>query len=288
MKYIRVPLRNLIRIRKIVTCFTRSATPLHRSGSERHNFWELVYIRRGRAVAQAGGHPKQLMGGEAILHAPNIPHALEGDGKDTFDFFIVSFECHSPVLQGICGRVLGVPMKLRTLTDLILQERRMSFAEGFMPLEARHGAPIGGEQMIQLYLEQLLIGVLRSEAEKNGAGFFTTNGEMEKQVAEDIRSYLETRIEGETDMQELCRRFHYGKSRLSEIFRKVYGESVMHYYRRRKIERAQEYLDCPEERSVSEIAGELHFDSPQYFARIFRKYAGMSPRDYRSAHRRGG
>ena len=130
--------------------------------------------------------------------------------------------------------------------------------------------------------------MLRSEAEKNGAGFFTTNGEMEKQVAEDIRSYLENRIEGETDMQELCRRFHYGKSRLSEIFRKVYGESVMHYYRRRKIERAQEYLDCPEERSVSEIASELHFDSPQYFARIFRKYAGMSPRDYRTSRRRGG
>ena len=82
-------------------------------------------------------------------------------------------------------------------------------------------------------------------------------------------------------MEELCHRFHYGKSRLSSIFREAYGESVMRFYLRRKIERAEVLLRTTE-KNIADISAELQFDSPQYFSRIFRQYTGVCPRDYRN------
>ena len=37
------------------------------------------------------------------------------------------------------------------------------------------------------------------------------------------------------------------------------------------------------EGTVSEISGKLGFESPQYFARIFGKYTGMTPTQYRNS-----
>ena len=42
MKYIRVPLTNLVRVKKIITCFSFKGASDYRSGTEAHDFWELV------------------------------------------------------------------------------------------------------------------------------------------------------------------------------------------------------------------------------------------------------
>ena len=284
MKYIRVPLTNLIRVRKIITCFSDTNTPEYRSGVESHDFWELVCLRRGRLIARTGEEEFAVSSGEGILHAPGSLHALRGDGKNPLDFFIISFESSSPVLQGLAGRVFSIASEYRALTDRILEEREACFEVAFMPMTLRTDAPIGGPQMIQLYLEQLLIGILRTEAASTKTSLFTSRREMERRVASDIRKYLEAHLRDAVDMEELCRRFHYGKSRLSAIFRETYDESVMHFYLRRKIEQAESMLRTTE-KSIADISAELQFDSPQYFSRIFRKYTGMCPRDYKAKGR---
>ena len=281
MKYIRVPLTNLVRVKKIVTCFTDSPLCDYRSTPESHDFWELVCPRRGRLIAQSAGREMPLPAGEAILHAPGALHALRGDGKSPLDFFIISFESTSPVLQGLAGRPILISAELRPLIDRILEERRSCFETNNMPLTLRADAPIGGPQMIQLYLEQLLIGILRAEAASEKTPLFTSRKEMESRVAADIRKYLEEHLCDKITMEELCHRFHYGKSRLSSIFREAYGESVMRFYLRRKIERAEVLLRTTE-KNIADISAELQFDSPQYFSRIFRQYTGVCPRDYRN------
>lgn len=281
MKYIRVPLTNLVRVKKIITCFSFKGTADYRSGTESHDFWELVCPRRGRLIAREEGKEMSLSAGEAVLHAPGALHGLHGDGKNPLDFFIITFESSSPVLQGLAGRPCLISAESRPLIDRIMEERNDSFEADFMPLTLRTDSPIGGPQMIQLYLEQLLIGILRTEAASEKTRLFTSRKEMERRVAADIRKYLEEHLCDRMDMEELCRRFHYGKSRLSAIFREAYGESVMHVYLQSKIELAEKLLRTTE-KNIADIAAELQFDSPQYFSRIFRRYTGVCPRDYRT------
>jgi AraC-like DNA-binding protein len=56
----------------------------------------------------------------------------------------------------------------------------------------------------------------------------------------------------------------------------------MHWYQTRKMEEARRLL-LESDRSVAEIAALLHFDSPQYFSRVFTKRMGVCPRDFRAA-----
>ena len=280
MKYIRVPLTNLLRIKSVVSCFTEDAVATYVAKPEKHNFWEMVYLRRGNMHYLGGEMRGQMSAGEMILHAPKVVHSLGGDGKRPFSFFIVSFYCDSPAMQALAGRPIRVPSHLAHLLDDIIKERKDSFLENkVMPLIAREDAPLGSQQMLGLYLEQLLIGVLRENEKYESTGLFATREKLERQLAADIRAYLEEHLCHNVEMQELCDHFHYGKSRLSEVFRNVYGDSVMHWYLRKKIEVAGRMLRDGEG-SITEISARLQFDSPQYFSRIFKRYMGVCPRDY--------
>ena len=86
------------------------------------------------------------------------------------------------------------------------------------------------------------------------------------------------------DMEEVCAHFHYGKSRLYAALRRVMGDSGMHWYQTRKLEEARRVL-LERDVSVARIATMLHFDSPQYFSRMFSRYTGVCPRDFRAATR---
>jgi len=71
---------------------------------------------------------------------------------------------------------------------------------------------------------------------------------------------------------------------LSKIFKKYTGVNFIDYLTKLKIEKAKElleYTDMP----VINIAIELSFNEPNYFARVFRKTAGMTPSKYREEKR---
>jgi len=77
-------------------------------------------------------------------------------------------------------------------------------------------------------------------------------------------------------------RFHFAR-----LFKKTTGVSPWNYALQLKIDKAKELL-LSTGRSVKEVAGEVGFDDPNYFCRIFRKKTGVPPSRFRSLTREGG
>ena len=281
MEYVFVRLEDLVRIKRLITCFTQQNKGDYCSKTESHDFWEMVYVRSGRLIYRNGDTRGELSAGDVIFHEPNVPHGLEGNGEDPFSFFIVTFECDSPAMQALEGRIVTLPAKLIKVVDLIIEEKNVSFSDAIHPLVALDHALLGSQQMLGLYLEQLLIGILRECAKDSDTVLYASREEKESRLAADVCAYLEAHLYENVDMQTLCEYFHYGKSRLSEVFRRTYGDSVMHWYLTRRIEAAGRAILCGEG-SIAEISARLQFDSPQYFSRVFKKIMGVSPREYRS------
>lgn len=97
-----------------------------------------------------------------------------------------------------------------------------------------------------------------------------------------ILNYMETHY---TDMtlETLAAHFHYEKGYLSKLIHKytgrTYTEIIYHY----RLEKAIQYLLFTNEK-INTIAALTGYASNDHFTRSFRKYTGMSPRDYRKAH----
>jgi AraC-like DNA-binding protein len=67
------------------------------------------------------------------------------------------------------------------------------------------------------------------------------------------------------------------------VFKKQYGISPLQYVNELRMTEIKNLL-CDTAFSISEIAEKIGYDNPGYFSRAFRKYTGMSPREYRNSH----
>ena len=74
--------------------------------------------------------------------------------------------------------------------------------------------------------------------------------------------------------------FNYSTDHLARIFRKYHERSLTGYITERRLELAMTMLkknDC----SINNVAEKTGFSNPGYFAQVFRKRFGLSPRDWR-------
>ncbi|MDQ8179339.1 AraC family transcriptional regulator [Pelagicoccus sp. SDUM812005] len=85
----------------------------------------------------------------------------------------------------------------------------------------------------------------------------------------------------ELNVKMLAERLQCSPDYLSHLFNTQTGEKLTHYIQRIRIEGAALALQTTP-LYVSEIAWSSGFSDPAYFARVFKKFLGMSPQEYRA------
>lgn len=99
-------------------------------------------------------------------------------------------------------------------------------------------------------------------------------------TAKELCHYLEDHYREEIRLEQLCRWFGYSKTRLNQLFREYTGTSIYHYVLQFRLEQACQSLRGSEE-SIYAIAMKHGFGDQNYFSRLFKKYKGCSPGEYR-------
>ena len=283
MAYIKIPLKNIVNVSRIVTLYYFDFSPNYSTRGETHDFWEIVYVDSGELDLQGGEVVHHLSQGEMIFHKPNEYHNVRCDGLHSASVFIITFECRSPAMKFFFERTMKVPKPLRSMMRTLIDECTQNFEVSSTPLRQYPNAPLGGLQLIRNYLECVLICMMRQGEERNDRQreFFTSQENLEGSLAQDLKEYLNARLYGRVTLEELSEHFHFGVSTLCGIFKKSTGQTILHYFMELKINEAKRLLR-EDGKTVSEISELLGFESPQYFSRMFRKYVGMSPRDFRN------
>ena len=95
-----------------------------------------------------------------------------------------------------------------------------------------------------------------------------------------IREFVHAKIEDELTLHEMAHAVGLSTAHFSQMFRKSTGETPHHFVLRQKVERAKEMLRTAEGR-ILDIAIACGFKTQQHFARVFRKFCGGSPTEYR-------
>ena len=99
------------------------------------------------------------------------------------------------------------------------------------------------------------------------------------------RAYLNAHFSDPNLMlQDAAGAVHLSQSHFSTVFAQETGLTFTQYLAALRIGKAKELLEATEMRAA-QIAGEVGYNDPHYFSYLFKKTTGMTPGEYRRAHR---
>ncbi len=283
MDYQLTTLKKVLSISKIVTVHYFEYEKDYLFIGEKHDFWEIVYVDRGKIEINRDHQWFSLEQGQAVFHQPNEFHNLRADGVVAPNLVIITFQCLSPAMEFFKRKTFPLSDSEKRLLGSIVFEAKQAFFSSLedtflTKLERRKNAVFGAEQMIALSLEQLLISLYRSYGE---VSFNTTplSRGLEQDVVSAVVVYLQENIQEKLVFQQVLNQVGISASGLKTIFKKKMGMGVMAYFSKMKIDTAK-ILIREGSLNISQIAGYLGFDSVHLFSRRFRQITGMSPTEY--------
>lgn len=275
---------NLLNIGKIVTIHYQALTEGYVSKPEKHDFWEIIYADKEDAIIVKESAEETLKQGEMIFIRPNQTHYVKS-GNNQPNIFIISFVCRSESMHFYFDKKYSVPSGYRYLLQNIMAEATETFRiPDFDPdlsgLNLSDHPPLGGEQVIKNSLELLLIYLLREAQEKPSAGgFFISKISASHELQDEIVKLLTANIFSPFELDNLCDELHYSKTFLCSFFKEKTGQSIYRTYLKMKIDEAKKLIR--KKHTFAYISEKLCFDSVSHFTRIFKKYVGMTPSEYK-------
>lgn len=95
--------------------------------------------------------------------------------------------------------------------------------------------------------------------------------------------YIEERYAEEITLKGLAEFIRMDASYVSDLFKKKTGSTLTHYVQNRRIQAAKMLL-AETDRTVSEIGRQVGFENDNYFIKIFKRWCGTTPSEFRKQH----
>lgn len=282
--YVKTQLQNVVNISKIVTVHYYEFDKNFVFNGESHDFWEMVYIDKGRVQVRRDEENLVLSQGEIVFHRPNEFHSIKALDSAP-NFFVVSFVCNSPLMVYFEKYHTFLNKTLHSFISSVLKEAENTYVipkndPALKKLIKKETAPIGGEQLIKTYLEQFLIFLIRNIIKKDEPSVFPSKESMENHLVFSAKKLLEEKAEEPFRVNDICVALGYSKSYLSKLFHEQTGETIANFAIREKIKRAKQLIRDGN-LNFAQISDRLAFDNPQYFSRVFKRVTGMTPTEFK-------
>lgn len=281
--YFKYKIQNLLQIKNIITIEYLELFPNYGYKNETHDFWEIVYVDNGKIECKMDTCKLEISQGELYLIKPGTNHSYHVSGKNAPSIFVVCFESDTKLLQFISGKMPLHQKNIELISD-IMNETKGTFKLPFKKkLRLIEKPNPGGQQLIRIYLEQLLILLLRESLNiADNVKFFMTNVELENHVVNEIVAILKSNLYSDIDIDFVCKKLNYSKTYLNNMCKKHINYTIMHYYTLLKINEAKKLIR-ENKYNITEISGKLNFDNSNYFTKVFKNYTNMTPSQYKKS-----
>jgi len=104
-----------------------------------------------------------------------------------------------------------------------------------------------------------------------------------ERLVDKLNSYIEANLSQPITAEILARQFHISRTLLYEQASQGLGMGIARYILLKRLERAKLLLASSDD-SITKVAGQVGFDDPAYFARVFRHEYRLSPSEYRTKY----
>lgn len=232
---------------------------------------EVLLVLRGHGRYSIGLHRRAVEGGDVILCNCGEPHDEFPTSGETYQTLCLGIRrlalpglAPGALVASGCDPIFHKPAQFDELFTL------------FTMMEAHAGVKTRENQMFcqNLTLAALeLVRQMTNSAEQPPA-------QEEGPLLTRVEHYIDAHYAEDISMDRLGQLFYVSPYHLAHLFKQNTGYTIKQYILRRRIGEAQSLLYDTKD-SIASIAAAVGFDDPAYFSRLFAKYVGMPPSEYR-------
>lgn len=106
-------------------------------------------------------------------------------------------------------------------------------------------------------------------------------GQESNKLIREVKEYVQNYYDEEITLAEIADSLYVNRNYLSQLFKKVTGETFVTYLNKFRIERAKEKLR-EQHYMVYEVSEMVGYQNPTYFSQVFKSITGVSPSDFYS------
>lgn len=118
---------------------------------------------------------------------------------------------------------------------------------------------------------------------KEGPEYIRLPRNLGNHVVDNTITFIAENYGNPIGLQEAASALDLSESHLSRLFKEVTGLNFLQYLNAWRINKAVELLANPR-KNISEISMSCGFPTPGYFAKIFKRFAGATPSQFRDEH----
>lgn len=258
--------------------------PMHK-----HNYIEMVYVCAGEITHYIDGKEIRMQPGDLIMLNQHVKHGVKrAEYGDVGINFIVLPEFYDIPLQMMRGKNI--------LADFLVGTLRQN-----NPIPQYLNFQLGGQKAISNLMENMITSIISDNNNENvinqysmGLVFLYLLNHMDKLSANSSNSYEDIIIQVTMQYIDFNYRtaslsciaddFKQSLPALSRMIRKCTGYTFQELLMRKRFQKAVMFL-VETELPVEEVAVNIGYENQSYFYRQFKARYGMTPNQYRKAHK---
>lgn len=242
---------------------------------------ELVFVKKGRGIVQAGMQSWEAAAGDVYVFAPGVLHALRQLPGEVMEYENIIFDlellggvgdlCAEKYLLPLQSGRLALPMRL-TEDDwgYTWAVRCLHAAEEFNKLK-----DVGYELCIKGELLLFLAALVGRSGDLPPAETADTRR------LKTVLQLINEQYSGELHVTDAAAACGCSPSHFMRWFKKMTGQGFTEYLNDHRLAAAADALRGDSD-TILAISEQCGFENLSYFNRLFKKRYGMTPREYRS------
>ena len=248
-----------------------------------NKYWTLIYIKAGVGMCLIDGQFTCLNEGDILFFPPRVAYSFSSaDLGDEYNENIdgVVFRFDSVWLDSLLNT-------FQTLSGAVLslKERRhplMVVGPKWMKMSVLMTNLCGAEPHDEVLLVLDLIRNLSQDSDMVPLSPAIVQPDDASSRKEKIERYVSCHLFRKISLDEISAYAGMNKTYFCLFFKKHYGMPFTDYLNQKRLEMASAMLLKPDA-SIADVAVACGYPTVTYFNRIFRKYKGVTPSEYRKS-----
>ena len=235
------------------------------------DFFEFTVVSGGGGVVITNGTSVPVRAGDIYVSFPGDHHEIVSDGAEPLRYDFLAVGCHESELEGELLQIV------RLFCDggvRILHDENIASLVGITLAEVNAEASYS-EKVLEAIFTQLFCYTIRAFHSASPIHYSKGVGEDEM-LCYQIMTYVNAHIYTLHSLTEVADALNYNYNYLSNLYKKVTGDTLSDYYRRRRLQTARQLL-LERGMGVTRVAGLLGYSSVYTFSRAFKEMYGAPP-----------